>query len=101
MEKKQIEVCDYYKQLYPEAIVLYHVGDNYVALGIDSNKIARVINQTSDEDWETFVFPCNDQSIIEKLGGSFQIKIIDYRNDDGEFDFPDIQRLKQEEFEDF
>ena len=46
-------------------------------------------------------FPDNDVSVISKLGDNFQLQMIDYRNDDGVLDFPDVKRLKREKDEDY
>lgn len=101
MDKKQIEAYSYYKKLYPGAIVLYRVESYYVALGDDAAVVAKSLVGTADGTLGIYKFPCDDLDAIAKLGDSFQLKMVDYRNDDGKLDFPDIQRLKQEKYEDY
>lgn len=101
MNKRQIEAYDHFRRLYPGVIVLYHIADNYVALGEDADAVAQSLVGTAAGVWDEFGFPVDDVGFISKLGDCFQLKIIDYRNDDGDFDYPDIQRLKQEKYEDY
>lgn len=101
MDKRQIEVYSYYRRLYPGVIVLYHIADNYVALGDDAVAVAQTLVGTAAGVSEEFGFPVDDVGLIGRLGDVFQLKMIDYRNDDGDFDYPDIQRLKQEKYEDY
>lgn len=101
MDKKQIEAYSYYKGLYPEAIVLYRIGSNYVILGDDATMVTNSLALTTDRTPGVFKFPYDDSATLDKLGDVFQLKMIVYRNDDGELDYPDIQRLKQEEDEDY
>lgn len=101
MDKKQIEVYSYYKELYSEAIVLYRIGSNYVVLGDDAAMVANSLALTTDRVLGVFKFSCDDLITLDKLGDSFQLKMIVYRNDGGELDYPDIQRLKQERDEDY
>lgn len=101
MDKKQIEAYSYYKELYPEAIVLYRIGNNYVVLGDDAAMVTNSLALTTDRTPGVSKFPYDDLATLDKLGDTFQLKMVAYRNDDGELDYPDIQRLKQEEDEDY
>lgn len=101
MDKKQIEVYNYFKQLYPAAIVLYHIGGNYVVIGDDAIKVAEVLTGSADNVSDGFEFPYDDVDTIKRLGDAFQLEMIDYRNDDGELDFPDIKRLIKEKYDDY
>lgn len=48
------------------------------------------------------VFPVSDVSLISELADSgMELKMVTYRNDAGELDYPDVERLKQEEREDY
>lgn len=101
MKPKQIEVYRYYKQLYPEAIVLFHIGTNHVSIFEDAVAVAKTLIGNADGVTDKFEFPYGDTDSIMTLGESFQIHMVDYRNDDGVFDFPDIQRLQREKDEDY
>ena len=100
MNEKQIEAYNYFRELYPGAVILYHISDNYVALGSDAVAVAKILGYAGDVTDE-FGFPSDDASIIGKLGDVFQLKMIDYRNDDGELDYPDVGALKQEKYDDY
>ena len=100
MNARQIEAYKFYKNMYPGAVVLFHVGSQYVALLEDARMIVQALSK--DENiGDEFRFPDNDVSVISKLGDNFQLQTIDYRNDDGFLDFPDVKRLKREKDEDY
>jgi DNA mismatch repair ATPase MutS len=102
MNKKQIEAYNYYKSLSPGALVLFQIGTNYVALSDDAAKVAQALGNKCDSTEEMSVFPASDVSLISELADSGkELKIVTYRNDAGELDYPDVERLKQEEKEDY
>lgn len=102
MNKKQIEAYNYYKSLSPGALVLFQIGTNYVALSDDAVKVAQVLGNKCDLTEDMAVFPTSDVSIISELANSYmELKMVTYRNDAGELDYPDVERLKQEEKEDY
>ena len=100
MNARQIEAYKFYKKAYPGAVVLFHIGSQYVALLEDARMIAQSLSE--DENiGDELRFPDNDVSVISKLGDNFQLQMIDYRNDEGFLDFPDVKRLKREKDEDY
>lgn len=102
MNKKQIEAYNYYKSLSPGAIVLFQIGTNYVALSDDAAKVAQALGNKYNSTEEMAVFPVSDISLISELADSgMELKMVTYRNDAGELDYPDVERLKQEEMEDY
>ena len=101
MDKKQIEAYNYYRRLYPGDIVLYHIGDSYVALGDDAVAVAQSLVGNAKDVTDECKIPSDDVDIISRLGEFFQLRMIDYRNRDGDLDFPDIQELEKERSEDF
>lgn len=102
MNKKQIEAYNYYKSLSPGALVLFQIGTNYVALSDDAVKVAQVLGNKCDSIEDMAVFPTSDVSLISELADSgMELKMVTYRNDAGELDYPDVERLKQEEKEDY
>ncbi len=100
MNARQIEAYKFYKEMYPGAVVLFHVGVNYVALSEDALLVAQSLGVNGNAGDE-FRFPDNDVSIISKLGDNCQLHMVEYRNDDGFLDFPDVERLKREKDEDY
>ncbi len=102
MNKKQIEAYNYYKSLSPGALVLFQIGTNYVALSDDAVKVAQVLGNKCDSIEDMAVFPTSDVSLISELADSgMELKMVAYRNDAGELDYPDVELLKQEEKEDY
>lgn len=102
MNKKQIEAYNYYKSLSPGALVLFQIGTNYVALSDDAVKVAQVLGNKCDSIEDMAVFPTSDVPLISELADSgMELKMVAYRNDAGELDYPDVERLKQEEKEDY
>ena len=102
MNKKQIEAYNYYKSLSPGALVLFQIGTNYVALLDDAAKVAQVLGNKCDSTENIAEFPVSDVSIISRLSDTgVELKMVTYRNDAGELDYPDVERLKQEEKEDY
>lgn len=102
MNKKQIEAYSYYKGLSPGALILFKIGENYVALSDDAATVAKVLGNECDSTEDTAMFPASNVSLISKLANTgVELKMITYRNDAGELDYPDVERLKKEEKEDY
>ena len=101
MERKQIEAYDFYKNEYPGTLLFFHVKDRYVVLSDDSSRVAKLLDQNVGESSE-LSFKDDDMSIFKTLGDfDIQIRLIDYRNDNGEFDYPDIKLIKKEKQDDY
>ena len=74
MNTRQIDAYCYYKQQYPNALILFHIDKQYMAIFNDGH---------------TEEFPDDDICIIE------------YRNDAGKFDFPDIKQIETDKERDY
>lgn len=98
MDRKRIRTHDYYKRLYPAYVVLYRVGDDYLALGDDAMAVAQALGgEASNAEYR---FRYDDLDSISKLGERFKLKMVSYRK--GEiFDLPNILRLQKEQKEDY
>lgn len=102
MNKKQIEAYSYYKSLSPGALILFQIDTNYVALSDDATKVAQVLGNKCDLTDGMAMFPTSDVSLISELADfGIELKMVKYRNDAGELDYPDVEQLKQEEKEDY
>lgn len=103
MSKNQIEAYNYYRQLCPTAILLFRVGDDYVALFDDSVKVATSLSLTpTRDDIPKVSFPARCLENISQLAGDgYEIQIIALRNDENVFDYPDIERLEEEKAADY
>lgn len=99
MNAKQIEVYEFYKKLHHEAVTLYQMPEGLMVLGDDVIRVAKVTSVNITED--VGLLP-DDLSILSKLGQKrIEVKLIQYRNDKGEYDLPDIKRLKAEQEMDY
>lgn len=95
MNRKQSEAYNYYKRGHPDDIVLYRIGDNYVALGKDADIVARYAMPVYLEEMrDVFAFPSDDIETIARLGEDFPILTVVWRNKAGELDFPDVSTIK-------
>jgi len=103
MSKNQIEAYNYYKQLCPTAILLFRVGDDYVALFDDSVKVATSLSLTLiRDDIPKVSFPARCLEHISRLADDgYKIQTIAVRNDHNVFDYPDIKRLEDEKAADY
>lgn len=103
MSKNQIEAYNFYKELCPTAILLFRVGDNYVALFDDSEKVATSLSLTPINDIIPKVsFSIRHLEYLSKLANDgYEVQTIAVRNDENVFDFPDANRLREEKEADY
>ena len=101
MNAKQIEVHDYYKSLHPKALIFYHFREQYIVLGEDVQIALKMFpTMKVSESGEGYV--PDDIHILSVFGKSGkEVCIIDYTNDKGTFDLPDIELLKSEKEMDY
>lgn len=86
MNTRQIDAYRYYKQQYPDALILFHIIGQYLAIFNDGH---------------TEAFPDDDIDKLSDLGDTYELRIIEYRNDAGEFDFPDIKQIETDKERDY
>lgn len=103
MSKNQIEAYNYYKGLYPTAILLFRVINDYVALLEDAVKVAASLSLTPiNDDIPKVSFPSQCLKYISRLADDgYEVRMIAERNDANVFDYPDIARLKEEMSSDY
>lgn len=96
MNAKQIEVHEYYKNMHPEALILYHLPGQYMILGDDVIRAQKSISNLHIVEDDVAVTP-DDIRVISELGASgAEVQIIQYRNANGSLDLPDIRVIKAE-----
>lgn len=101
MNVKQIEVHDYYKALHPKALILYHIPGQYMVLGNDVDRALKSLSTIRVLESGVGVMP-DGLSVLSLFGkGGTEICIIDCRNENGELDLPDIERIKAEKEMDY
>lgn len=99
-------VDSYYHQKYPDHIILYRIRDCYTAFMKDAQQLAILCKtplKFTEEEIPTFTIPSQDYLDLSCFVSHFGLKVkaIMYRNDAGEYDIPDIERLKMEEDMDY
>ena len=52
-------------------------------------------------DEHTEEFPDDDICKLSDLGDTYELRIIEYRNDAGKFDFPDIKQIETDKERDY
>lgn len=101
MTTKQIEVCAYYKGLHPGALILFHIPGRYMVMGEDVKIVAKSIQTTVHLSPDVAYIPDNIQLLSELGSDGMEICLIEYRNDKGVLDFPDLERIKAEKEMDY
>ena len=102
MNKKAQEAYSYYKKLMPGTVAMFRLEDCYMILSDDAARVANCIPElrleSNDCQMATLRLPVDN--ILDYVGelSLFKIKarLIEYRNDDGKYDFPDVGRLEEE-----
>ena len=96
----------YYKTRHPGSILLFRVKNQYEAYFDDAEKIRQLLGGSQLKFGlrpQTVSLPsdhiCEFVSVLGNSGAETQL--IECRNDDGEFDIPDVIRLKSEEEADY
>ena len=101
MNARQIEVHDYYKALHPKALILYHIPGQYMVLGEDVDRALKSLSAIRVLESGVGIMP--DNILVLSLFGKdgIEVCVIDYRNNDGLRDLPDIKRIKSEKEMDY
>lgn len=102
MNKKASEAYSYYKQLMPDTVTMFRLEDGYMVLSDDAARVANCIPElhleSAESQMASLKLPID--TILDYVGelGLFNIKVklVEYRNDDGKYDFPDVRRLEED-----
>jgi len=101
MNARQIEVNNYYKELHPKALIIYHLPEQFVVLGDDVYRALKSIPIIKVSESGVGAMP-DDISFISTLSeGDMEVQLITYRNNDGVLDWPDVKRLQAEQEMDY
>lgn len=99
------EVYDFYKKLYAEERILFHVNSNYVAICDDSHIVADVLKIPIDKseriDLCRFSDVLLEDAISKLVQASVPIRIIEYRGISGQFEFPKVKQILQDMADDY
>lgn len=101
MTNKQIEVHNFYKDMHPNALVLYRLPGQYMVLGDDVKQAQKLVPTIQITDEEVGVMPENISYLSALSTEGTEVVVIQFRNDNGSLDIPDIARLKEEKEMDY
>lgn len=101
MNAKQIEVHDYFKAMHPEALILYHLPGRYMVLGDDVSRAQKSITNIQITEEGVAVMPDDIRLLSVLSADGSEVHIVQYKNDNGVLDLPDIHRLKEEKEMDY
>lgn len=104
MEIKNIEAYHYYKQKYPETVIFFRVNHNYEVYQEDAIQVGSILGEQTAKTNISEDIPGikvrfhvdKGYDYIEKLSSkNIPTKIVSHRNENGNFDVPDIQQLEE------
>lgn len=101
MNAKQIEVHGYFKAMHTEALILYHLSGQYMVLGEDVSRAKKSITNIQIMEEGVAVMPDDIRLLSALSTDGTEVHIVQYKNDNGVFDLPDIHRLKEEKEMDY
>jgi DNA mismatch repair ATPase MutS len=109
MGSKNIKAYCYYKEQYPNTVMLFRVGDNYEVYREDADKISKILgldieNTTLTQEAVTkVIFPVEKgyDYVSELTSHNLITKMISQRNQDGEFDVPDVDGIRTDRETDY
>ncbi len=100
--RQQIEqALDYYRAQYPDTVIFFRLGMDYIAFGEDTVKTAPLIGVKHSHTYGMESLSIPYKCFLEKLevlqlcGIAF--RGITYLDDNGNYAVPDVERLKAEE----
>lgn len=101
-----ISAGTYYHQKYPGSLIFYRLGNSYVAFQEDAERAAKILQMVVEPTREgipslSIVHSqfLDTMELITMCGITFRSVI--YRDDDGNYAIPDINRLQKEEEMDY
>lgn len=96
MNARQIEVHSFYKDMYPNALILYKLPGQYMLLGEDVDRALKSISKIQIVESGVGVLP-EDITVLSKLGADgTEVRLIQYRNGSGNLDLPDVTQIKRD-----
>lgn len=104
MGSKNIKAYCYYKQQYPETVIFFRVGNNYEIYQEDAERVSKIVGIDTEEflqNQESSVkvkFPADMAYEYTSVLASHNIviKMISHRNENNEFDVPNIDELQMD-----
>lgn len=101
MNIQQIEVHEHYQALHPEALVLYHLPGQYILLGNDVKRALESIPNLQIISEGVAALPDEFYYLSTLSETGAEVCLVQYRNDNGVLDWPDVKRLREENVTDY
>lgn len=106
MTLQKQEVYRYYKNRYPDFIVLFRIGDIYEAYADDAAKISSITGYllfTDKDNFDTLSFPKSFlQYFMEKISDKeLGVKVISYVGENGKVTLPNIKKIEENRKNDY
>lgn len=100
MNRKAIKAYNYYRRLESDTIHLYNFGDTHLVVLEEAKTVCRIVTSMSQYMDEEGVLRLPSVHLMDFMGQlgdkGVKVKTITYRNDEKQYDFPDVTRLKRE-----
>lgn len=105
MKHKILKANLYYRENVPGSIVFYKLSDGYTAFGADMDKISHLVGVPVVSKYELPAITLPHQDFFDRVEILGQCNIpyqsIIYRNEMGELDVPDIEKLMEDQENDY
>lgn len=107
MSKKASEAYSYYKKLMHDTVAMFRLEDCYMVLSDDAVRVANCITELHLDGTECQMacLKLPIDNILDYVGElslfNIKVRLIEYRNDDGNYDFPDVGRFEEEKSLDY
>lgn len=97
MNQIEIEAYGYYKKLYAPFIIFFRIGNLCSAFKEDASVVAGALNLPVENDSVSLEADGILNVVGELAGLGFQAKVIEMRGESGDFEVPDVQKLREEQ----
>lgn len=107
MDKKAREAYYYYKQQSPDTVIMFRMEDGYLLLSDDAECVVNYFPglklEHSKYGMTSLKLPIAD--ILERVSAlashNIGARLVEYRNDEGQLDIPDVQCLEKNKAADY
>ena len=97
MNQIEIEAYGYYKKLYAPFIIFFRAGNLCKAFKEDASVVSGALNLPVESDSVSLEADGILDVVGELAGLGFQAKVIEMRGESGDFEVPDVNKLREEQ----
>lgn len=91
------EVYDFYKRLYPNGVVLFHVGTEWAAYHKDAVRVSDVLcspyRTPRDLVRASFKYSSLARNLNRLVQAGMEVHLVEYRNNYGVFTLPEVKQI--------